>query len=98
MSNPNDSKGGGQKKDGKRRIVIRLPPGSILNTMSEDEITKHIHDLGGKTGINRRQLGGPVDELVVEVADSSLPTTSSSSADLAPPPGWAARWSRKCSV
>lgn len=69
-------KGGGKKKDGKRRIVIQLPPGSPLNTMSEEEITKHIHDLAGKTGINRRQLGGRVDELVVEVADKACRTVS----------------------
>ena len=98
MSEQIGSKGDGEKGDGKRRIVIRLPPGSPLNTMSEEEITKHIQDLAGKTGISSRQLGGGVDELVVEVADSSSATDSSPSTDLAPPPGWAARWSRKCSV
>lgn len=86
------SKGGGKKKEGKRRIVIQLPPGSTLGTMSEDEITKLVHDLGGKTGLTKRHVGGGVDELQVEVADSSSPNT------LAPPDGWAARWSRKCAL
>ena len=95
MSKQSGDKGGGKKKDGKRRIVIQLPPGSTLGAMSEDEITKLVHDLAGKTGVNKRHVGGGVDELVVEVADSS---TLNTLAGPEPPPGWGARWSRKCSL
>lgn len=101
MANQSSGKGqsggkGAAKKGGrKRRIVIQLPPGSTLGTMSEDEITKLVHDLAGKTGVNKRHVGGGVDELVVEVADSSSPNAL---AGPEPPPGWGARWSRKCSL
>ena len=89
-------KGGEKKKDRKRRIVIQLPAGSPLGTMSQDEIDKHIHALIGKAGIDKagidnRQVG-PVEELLIEIADSSSPTA------LAPGDGWAARWSRKCAI
>ena len=104
MSKQRGDKGGGKKKDGKRRIVIQLPPGSTLGTMSEDEITKLVHDLAGKTGVTKRHVGGGVDELVVEVADSSsataslTPTPTPTPSGPEPPPGWGARWSRKCSL
>jgi hypothetical protein len=86
-----DAKKDDKKKDGKRRIVLQVPPGSPLDTMSEDEIAKQVQDLVGKAGISSRHVGGRVEELLIEIADSSSPTTLS-------PQGWAARWSRRCAV
>jgi hypothetical protein len=90
------SKGGGKKNDGKRRVVIQLPTGSPLDAMSQDEIDKHVHDLIGKAGISNHHVGGPVDELLIEIGGSASPADSSPSAALIPDDGWAARWSRFC--
>jgi hypothetical protein len=91
MSKQPGEKGGGKGKGGKRRVVINLPAGSPLETMSEDEIAKHVQDLVGKAGINKSHVGGPVEELLIQSSDGvALP--------YGPGDGWAARWSRKCSV
>lgn len=100
MSKQSSKKGGGGKKGGKKRIVIQLPSGSPLDAMSQDEMAKHVQDLVGKAGIIGKHVGGRVEELHIEIGDSSsaADADSSSATALRPPDGWGARWSRRCAT
>jgi hypothetical protein len=68
-----------------KRIIVKLPTGTPLDNMSQDQLAQHVRDIAAKGGVSASDVGNPT-ELLLDVGEGSDVSTDD----------WLARWTRNC--